>query len=131
MEDEYYTVNGFIAHKSCTFDGHYFSNAKYFAKYFSNDKYCYNGDDFITLEKRCNLVDKITENINLPMAFSKCGSAYSHCCHIYLRNNNTIEHWSGDKYHKTFESYEEFYDFMCLNYPHLIKSHDIKIALKD
>jgi len=30
-----------------------------------------------------------------------------------------------------FESYEEFYDHIHERHPHLIKSHDIKIALKD
>jgi hypothetical protein len=121
MEDEFYTINEYIAHKSCEFDG----------KYFSNAKYGYNVDDFAVLEKRCNLINKITENINLPIGSKFCTRNLDNRGHVYLSRYNIIEHWSGYKYHKMFKSYEEFYDFMCVNYPHLIKSHDIKIALKD
>jgi hypothetical protein len=123
MDDEYYTIGDFIAHKSCTFNGTCFSNAKYL----------YMHQDFVALEKRCNLIDKITENINLPIDFAYSANCYGCRNYIYLLNNNNIEFClEADPYpYKLFKSYEKLYDYISQNYPHLIKSHDIKIALKD
>jgi len=119
MEDEFYTVYGYTAHKSCIFDGRYFSNAKYVCQY----------NDFAALEKRCNLVDNITENINLPISFMYCKRNHINCNFVYIDSYNNMRVYLPLVIE--FASYEELYDYISQNYPHLIKSHDIKIALKD
>jgi hypothetical protein len=125
MDCEYYEVTigntNYILHKSCISDG----------KYFSNAKYVYKSQGFVALEKRCNLIDKITENINLPIHFMRNADIYNDCDHLYLNTTDSYMCYRVEFHHKTFKTYEELYDYTRLNHPHLIKSHDIKIALKD
>jgi len=117
-----------IAHKSCIFDGKCFSNTKF--------TYASNGIDY--LKQKCVIIDKISENINIPLRDTLvnepikfpyinvigigCKSGFA----IYLFDDS-----NGFMSYKKFYDYKCFYDYICLNYPHLIKIHDIKIALKD
>jgi len=123
MEDEYYTVNGFIAHKSCKYDGKYFSNAKY-ASTIGGINY---------LKQKCDLIDKINENIDIPI-WSALVKEIVNFPHIVLCTSFCIKLYyeRGPLYkYIDFSSYENFYDYMYKNYTHLIKNYDIKIALKN
>jgi len=123
MDDEFYTIGDYIAHKSCIFDGTYFSNSKYV--------YVYQGIDH--LKQKCVIIDKINENIDVQIHSILINQ---HCKFPWLTfygPNIYIELYCDRFMNESieFESYEEFYDYMYKHYPHLIKSHDIKIALKD
>jgi hypothetical protein len=122
MEDEFYTVGIYIAHKSCTFDGEYFSNPKHA---------CIGGIDY--LKQRCAMIDKINENIDVQVCSTLINEILEFPCIEIYDLPFKINFYHGNDWTKSikFESYEEFYDHMYKHYPHLIKSHDIKIALKD
>jgi hypothetical protein len=122
MDDEYYTIDWYIAHKSCTFDSGYFSNSKYTR--------VSNGIEY--LKQRCDMIDKINENIDVQVYSMLINEIKYPCVAIYGRPININFYYEyGCKKIVKFESYEEFYDYMYKHYTHLIKSHDIKIALKD
>jgi len=115
-----------IAHKSCIFDGKNFSNAK-----------CgliWDGIDW--LKQKCDTIDKINKNIDISIynEYDNKEIPKFPCVWICCPNNY-IELYSS-KYDElgkniSFNSYEEFYDYIYEHHTHLIKSHDIKIALKD
>jgi hypothetical protein len=79
------------------------------------------------------MIDKIDENINIPMRGILVNEIKYPCVAIYGRPINiNFYYYEKDRTKSIkFESYEEFYDYMYKHYTHLIKSHDIKIALKD
>ncbi len=126
MDDKYYTIDGYIAHKSCIFDGTNFSNSKYVQ--------VFQGIDW--LKQKCAMLDKIDENIDIQIYYSHSKEiikfpfvqfvqmcSYNFCTRLYGETN--IDSFID------FRTYEEFYDYMCINHHHLIKNRDIKIALKD
>jgi hypothetical protein len=124
MDDEFYTIGSYIAHKSCVFNDGYFSNAKFMLTHY----------DINRLKQKCDLIDKINDNIDIsihneygkepfkfPCVSINCLTSNISLCYVSKLNDQFVR----------FNSYEEFYDYMCEHHTHLIKSHDIKIALKD
>jgi len=104
----------YIAHKSCIYvDGKYFSNNKFIFKDYHSFQY---------LKDKCNLIDEIENNtyINVQnsIRFSPQSIQILFCFVV------------GGKKEKWFEIFEDFYNYIHINYPHLIKNNDIKIAIK-
>jgi len=57
MDDEFYTIDDYIAHKSCIFDGTNFSNYKFIHVSYGID----------CLKQKCDMIDKINENIDIQI----------------------------------------------------------------
>jgi hypothetical protein len=135
-----FALNGakfnFIADNSCEFDGRYFSNNKFVITNCLKDDGIITDNKIITdneitnYKNKCELVDKITHNLDVIIYndFDE-GSVYykefavwldTYCSESY--NIHFANDWEGS----TFNTFEEFYDYIHINYPHFIINHDIK-----
>jgi len=140
-----FALNGaklyFIADNSCEFDGRYFSNNKFVITNCLKDDGIITDNKIITdneitnYKNKCELVDKITHNLDVIIYndLDKGSADYKEFA-VWL-NNWCLESYNIYFIHNwkesTFNTFEEFYDYVHINYPHFIINHDIKIALKN